>query len=150
MPAPQLPTRDEIAELLLFALVAFAARCARRVEPLVLASSLNLRHKEPISKAINSVQSFWEVIDLAAAHDVAVAFAATVTASAARAAQDVLAGVAAAVGNPANAVTPGGVGSKQSQRGRGSKNCRGLGSFILLLRRYAKVWKAAQTRWHME
>lgn len=56
-----LPTLDEIRQLPLFAQVAFAARCARRVESVAIHSDLAFSHKQAVSKAIAMAESMAEV-----------------------------------------------------------------------------------------
>jgi hypothetical protein len=51
-----LPTAGQISTLPRWAIVAFAARCARRVLPLVLRSTLDDQHKSAITKAVEMAE----------------------------------------------------------------------------------------------
>lgn len=53
-----LPTPEQLRELPSKTLVAFAARCARRVLPFVLNSHLELTHKAAVERAIQVVEEF--------------------------------------------------------------------------------------------
>jgi hypothetical protein len=63
----ELPTEDELNGLPLRAIVAYAARCARRVQPLFNVDSLEAEHKTAVEDAIRYAEGVAAAIDARAA-----------------------------------------------------------------------------------